>query len=1036
MGVYPLTNGSAVFSVVFCAACAVSAFLGMYAISLNARSGSNRLFFALSLALDIWALGFTLAISASDLSICLFWRRFSAIGWGTFFCLLLHFILALTEQRAVLKKWWIYVPLYFPALVNLLGFTYFPQLNPEQYNLVQTSLGWINIAVNNAWDWFFTASYILYSAVGVCLLWRWGKKSTDRNIRRQAYNITYSILITFILGSVIDVFFNSLFSVKLPQMAPFLMLLPMAVSFYTIRKFGFLNPKPADDDSQLMSDQIRTKIVNYLANAFLAAALINILALYLFFENARLEPVLLFSGVFVLIGILFQAIQRSCAGRKIKDILFAVLISLLVPALTLRFIEFGSVTIWAFPFVLLIITLVFESRIIQFALIVSIFLTQLLVWLLKPEVTMTVDAADHIVRIGMFGIAVWFSLFVKKVFVSKLGENAVQINSQNIITQISTDFVSVSENNFTEKTDKALGKLGLFFNADRAYIYLFGANSEKLTRRYLWLNKRVLGQSPELPETIEAARCPRFIEALSANRLTDLTDTDVMMPEAAPEPGCPASSQIESVKIVPVTKGGALLGFLGIESNRNKWREAELNTYQIMANIFSDALSKVEQEREINFLAYHDGLTTLPNRFLFKSMVNQAIALAAEAEKRLAVMFLGPDAFKNVNDMLGHDGGDELLVRVSELLLGAVREHDTVARFGGDEFLILLSNIDDPDEILSIADKIIGIFRSPFKIGEQEFFMTASAGIAVYPSDGGDADTLLKHADIAMSKAKEKGKNQYMLCSADLKENIALKAKLTNALYRTLERNELILYYQPQVSVETRKIVGVEALIRWRHPEMGMISPGVFIPLAESTGLINPIGEWVLDTACRQCKAWQDAGLPPVRMAVNVSIHQFRNPRLIPIVGRVLAESGLDPKYLELEITESAAFSATDDFAGVFDALKNLGVSISIDDFGTEYSSLSRLNMMPIDRLKMDMQFIKNIGRSERDKAVARSIINLAQNLGISVIAEGVEEETQLDFLLQNRCDEVQGYYFYRPCAAQDVELALKSDENGSCDNG
>jgi EAL domain-containing protein (putative c-di-GMP-specific phosphodiesterase class I) len=338
----------------------------------------------------------------------------------------------------------------------------------------------------------------------------------------------------------------------------------------------------------------------------------------------------------------------------------------------------------------------------------------------------------------------------------------------------------------------------------------------------------------------------------------------------------------------------------------------------------------------------------------------------------------------------------------------------------------MITDLSKGTELVEVAEHIMSEFNAPFVVKGQEFYVTASAGIAVFPQDGADAETIIKSADIAMYHAKEKGKNQYILCTSDLKEEANQKIKLTNNLYRAIERNELVLHYQPQIDLQTNKIIGVEALIRWNHPELGMVPPKMFIPLAEPSGLIYSIGEWTINTACRQNKIWQDMGLPHLRMAVNISVNQFRNPNLFDQVGSALRETGLDPKYLELEITESIAIREEDYVISVLDHLKELGVSISIDDFGTEYSSLSRLTMLPVDRLKIDIQFIRGIEDSYKDKAITDSIINLAKNLGLKVIAEGVETKGQLDFLQMQTCDEVQGFYYYKPMTVDQIEALLR----------
>lgn len=431
-------------------------------------------------------------------------------------------------------------------------------------------------------------------------------------------------------------------------------------------------------------------------------------------------------------------------------------------------------------------------------------------------------------------------------------------------------------------------------------------------------------------------------------------------------------------------------------------------------------------EEKIKHLAYHDHLTGLPNRLFLSEQLNHAIALSSRKGKMLAIMFLDLDDFKMINDTMGHDIGDQLLVEVSKRLVHALRKSDTVVRIGGDEFIILIEDVEDTDYLKIVSEKILKCFKEPIRLNDQDCFITTSMGISIYPTDGENADVLIKNADIAMYKAKGKGKNKYVLCTPVMKTNVVETMKMANSLYRALERNELELYYQPQVSCTSHKIVGLEALIRWNHPESGMIMPVKFIPIAEQTGLIIPIGEWVLRTACQQNKTWQDAGLPRIRMGVNLSAKQFQNDHLVKDVEGILKEIGLDYQYLELEITESAAMKGKSNIIETLKLFKNLGIHIAIDDFGTEYSSLNYLKQLPADRIKIPMTFIKGLDVSTEDKAITKAIIILAKNMGLGVIAEGVETKNQLDFLNQQMCDEVQGFYYFKPLPVHEVEELLR----------
>jgi diguanylate cyclase (GGDEF)-like protein/PAS domain S-box-containing protein len=432
-----------------------------------------------------------------------------------------------------------------------------------------------------------------------------------------------------------------------------------------------------------------------------------------------------------------------------------------------------------------------------------------------------------------------------------------------------------------------------------------------------------------------------------------------------------------------------------------------------------DITERKEYERRIEYLANHDALTDLANRNLLGDRLQQALELTRRDGRLLGVLFLDLDRFKDINDSVGHSVGDALLRSVAARLAELVRSCDTVARQGGDEFIILLSEPKDGLEVGQVAQRIVDGLAAPFVVGGHELHVTASIGVTVFPLDGDDMQALLRNADTAMYRAKEENGNNFQFYSRDMGLRALERASLETALRHAIERNEFELVYQPKVDLAHGRIIGAEALIRWRHPELGLVSPVRFIPLAEDTGLIIPIGEWVLRTACLQNKAWQDAGLPLFRVAVNLSARQFRQASLVQDVADILQESGLEAQYLELELTESLVMHDAEQFIAKLGGIKALGVRLSIDDFGTGYSSLSYLKRFPIDTLKIDQSFVRDIVTDADDAAIVRSIISLGHSLNLKVIAEGVETEAQLAYLRHHRCDEMQGYFFSRPLAPE-----------------
>jgi diguanylate cyclase (GGDEF)-like protein len=434
--------------------------------------------------------------------------------------------------------------------------------------------------------------------------------------------------------------------------------------------------------------------------------------------------------------------------------------------------------------------------------------------------------------------------------------------------------------------------------------------------------------------------------------------------------------------------------------------------------VFHDVGAARAMSRQMAHAAQHDLVTNLPNRLLLNDRISQSISLARRQNRPLAVIFLDLDRFKYINDSLGHATGDKLLQSVSKRLVAGVRSSDTVSRQGGDEFVILLSEITDPEDLSASARKILLLLNAPHSIGGRDLVIGGSIGISVYPEDGEDAETLIKNADTAMYRAKERGRNNFQFFKAEMNLKAVERQSLEGGLRRAFEREEFLLHYQPKVNLDTGEITGGEALIRWQHPDRGLVPPSQFVPIAEDCGLILQIGRWVLREACSQARAWQNAGLPPLPIAVNVSAVEFRDKGFAERVRTVLAETGLEARYLELELTEGVLMEDADSMVSVLQELKMMGVHLAVDDFGTGYSSLSYLRKFPIDVLKIDQSFVQQITADPDDSTIVSAIINMARSLKRVVVAEGVETQEQRDYLHAQRCAQGQGNLFSRPLAA------------------
>jgi diguanylate cyclase (GGDEF)-like protein/PAS domain S-box-containing protein len=491
----------------------------------------------------------------------------------------------------------------------------------------------------------------------------------------------------------------------------------------------------------------------------------------------------------------------------------------------------------------------------------------------------------------------------------------------------------------------------------------------------------------------------------------------------------PMAFAIQSNKTVSLTPNCVLIRRDGVESPIEDSAAPIHDRYGRVTGavmVFHDVSAARATTLSMSYLAQHDSLTDLPNRVLLNDRLTEALSLAHRYQRQLAVLFLDVDRFKHINDSLGHMIGDRLLQSIAQRLLGCVRESDTVSRQGGDEFVILLSEVAHACDATVCADKILAALRVPHTIDQHEVHITASIGIVTYPDDGSDADALMKHADFAMYHAKENGRDNRQFFKRDMNIRALERQSLENGLRHALQRDEFSLHYQPKLNLLTGAIVGVEALIRWNHPEFGTVSPADFIPIAEESGLIVPIGRWVLAEACHQAQAWQDIGLAPIRIAINISAVELRADGFVEFIGDMIAMTGLDSRFLELELTETFLTQDSTSTSAVLHALRGIGLHLALDDFGTGYSSLNHLKRFPIDTLKIDRSFVHGITSNSDDAGIVAAVISMGSHLHMQVIAEGVETPEQLAFLQYHGCLIGQGYYFSRPVATRECTQLLR----------
>ena len=589
----------------------------------------------------------------------------------------------------------------------------------------------------------------------------------------------------------------------------------------------------------------------------------------------------------------------------------------------------------------------------------------------------------------------------------------------------------LAEMNYDLAIEKALAALGEATNVERVYLFQNHphpvSGEMSISMQCEWIKSGAeTSHSHWQNQSYQTPGLERWYSKLfQGETISDFTQ--IFSPE---EQKLLMGDNIKSLLFVPLRLETQFWGCLGLVECKSEryWSKHEESSLITMAASISGARQRQQIEEKIRYQAMHDLLTGLPNRLRFNDILNQGIQKIIQQEESIAVMFLDLDRFKIINDTLGHTVGDNLLKIVAQRIRDTIRIEDVVARWGGDEFTIFLPRVTEIPPIIQIAKNILQTLEDAFYINGHELYISSSIGIALLGKDSPDAETLIQHADAALYYAKNEGRNNYQFYKESLSQKNPELLKLEKNLRHAMKRKELMLYYQPRVNITTGKITGMEALLRWNHSEMGVISPAVFIPLAEKSGLIISIGEWALRQACIQNKAWQDAGYQPITIAVNLSPGQFRQPKLVEILTDILTETQLKPEFLELEITETTAIADINFTTVALQNLAEMGLLLSIDDFGTGYSSLNRLKVLPFHNLKIDQSFIRELTTDPKVAHIIQAIVTLGQSLGLRLIAEGVEHPAELEFLRSIHCDEVQGYLLYRPLSVEQATEALKNE--------
>ncbi len=1008
---------------------------GLYAIFTNVKSRTNRLFLYLTFSMAVWAFTFSIVISAPTEEVAFFWQTLSIGGWGVFYSLLLHFVLILTKFKSDFKyKKTIVFLVYLPSIINVILFGPLGPFKEQMYQMIPSALGWVNMTPNFWANIWIITYYLSYTVASIVLLIIWIRKLKPGSlIRRRTIHYLVSVILSFILGTSLDIIPDALGIGNIPRITIMFLIPSVLIMFLLLKNTGLLFEKsktvvlfPQTKDDV---DKDRLRLFQTTALVFMVGGAATFLVGY-FGIKRPLNYEFLLSSLLFLSGVFLMLLPRVVKKHFLQNTLFLIVSSLCMLFLMITNYDTAAISIWAAYIIFFLITVVLDSKIhalIFMALVIGI---EIYFWITIPEVTVVIDGNQHMTRILIIFLSYYAVRHLTNEYASKLSGYHRFAREQETLERISTNFISVTSENSHEKIDEMFKIASEVLDYDQGYLIKFSDNLEEAT----FLNAHVIeGVVESLPYSLNTTvKTEDFLLAkiivsekkpMGCANVSNMTDDEKEIKDFFESRG------ILSYYALPVTLDDKIIGILVVEDYKKanlRIRENQTYFLGVVGNILADTRRKLVYEKQLYDYAYFDQITKLGNRNMLIKTLNQKIH-DCKALDKLAVLYIEIENLRMINDTFGHTVGDKIVVKSATILKNLMKDYCCISKTENGAFVVVIPNIENIEQIKNCAERIIDAFDAPIipSEGIGTLFVSATIGISMYPDDGKDAETLLQNADLASYAAKNSD-DQVVFCSEQLKNRIAENTLLTNRIFTALENGEFSLEFQPQINSKTGKIAGVEALLRWNFEENKRIRPDIFIPILEQTGLIHDVGLWVLEQSLKEHKRLVKKGFPPLRFSVNLSIVQIKEADFVTETINLIEKSKVDPKYIELEITESFLSANFADTVAKLNKLKEYGISIAIDDFGKGYSSLHRLELVPFDRIKIDKSIVDDIIFENKKVVIVETIVSLAKALRADTTAEGVETKEQLDFLKNMDCDEIQGYYYSKPLPIKALEEFLK----------
>lgn len=997
---------------------------GMRVYSKDTRDPVHKTYFYMSLGLATWSLTAVLISHTGTMEDTLLWMVVSVFGWGFVYPFLLSLLIHLTgyTSRMTKKKW---ILVYGPVLISVGTVLYSYLSGDMEKRLSYGAYGFTYALDLEPWTLWVRGYYLLVMGCSISLLRQWQPGEEEFIRDRLKRIVSFSVVVSFLLGLPKIFGFYEIFRLNLLGLGPIHMLPLSAGLFYVLlkkAKVGQREEFTIPKRGEYLSAKTHDKIFFYVSQVYLMAGFLAFYIQVIVNESEVVRTSIMTATLFFIGLFIFFLLKVKISVRTRDDIINSIL-SLSIPFITLYSAEESIGFAWATPVVLLLVAVAFNNKNLLIATSAMSVITLLLLWIMYPQMAGSFESPDHLARLFVFFIIIGMAFFINDIYRKRQHQFERQIDHERFVSDMVLLMSKARFKTVKSNLESLLEEMVYYMEADYGSIHIFSDIRDGVHRKFEQYGRgdldgirKNLKFSGVLDELLEDTKKAEHSEA-NIRRIIEIFKSRM-------------STEKVAVMIQPVVESEKVIGIMCLSAfNRNSWDEGYQNSFDLIVKNLSSMLYKIKKEDELYRMAFYDGLTGLPNRTLFNRILQETLEDQEDGEVA-AVLFLDLDDFKNINDLLGHSVGDKLLVEFVSRIKPLLQNDRYMSRFGGDEFLMVLPHQRDVEDVKERVEEILTTAIGTFRFDEREISTGASIGVALYPEDAKEPEDLIRYADLAMYSAKTNGKNQYVICTEDIKKKFIYEKEIENDLHYAIKNKEFTLYYQPRVSGVSGKIVGVEALLRWCHPQKGMIPPGVFIRIAERIGLMPEIDQWVFREACRQNLYWQRKGFRKISMSVNVTPMTFAENFEGSDILKNLREGIWDPKYLEVEITENTMYFSPESIRNRLNYLRGLGMSVALDDFGIAYSSLGRLHELPIDKIKIDRQFVVNLHEAQEGKNLFDGILNLGRSLGLKINVEGVETKEQAEYVIDRGCDEIQGFYYHKPMPPEYVEILLRKEES------